>query len=818
MSRAIVGLVAIVSAMAGSMQTGRLNAVGPQPPSQAIRLQQRSAGHVLPASSPQRALLAQYCVSCHNERLKTAGLMLDKLDPERVGDAPAVWEKVVGKLRSRAMPPAGMPRPDEATFDAFASWLETALDRAAAITPNPGRSAAVHRLNRSEYTHAIRDLLSVEIDSASLLPGDDSGYGFDNIADVLSLSPALLDRYMLAAGKISRLAIGDPSIRPFVQTYRLSPTLLQEDRMSEDLPFGSRGGIAVRHLFPVDGEYLFKIVLQRFYGDGIRGLGERNQIEVRVDRARIKRFTVGADGPRTPWMAIANPTPYERTADEDLEVRVPVKAGRRLVAVTFVKKNSVTEGVLEPRLGVRPFEFTNDKDAEMGVDSVGISGPYNAKTPGDTSSRRQIFVCYPTGLQDEEPCAKRILYTLARRAYRRPVADNDVETLLGFYRAGRAKGSFEAGIQLALRAVLVDPDFLFRVERDPVNVPARTAYRVSDVELASRLSFFLWASIPDDQLLDLAARGKLKDPTVLEQQVRRMLGDTRSNALTSNFVGQWLHVRNMREVAPDPDAFPTFDENLREAFLNETELFVESQRREDRSVVDLLSANYTFVNERLARHYGIPNIYGNRFRRVTFPENTPRGGLLGHGSILTVTSYAHRTAPTLRGKWVLENLLGAPPPPPPANVPSLEENAKGSGKLLSVRERLEQHRRNPACASCHARMDPLGFALENFDAIGEWRATTEANTTIDASGALPGGVTFEGSAGLRDILLQRRDEFARGMTEKLLTYALGRGLEYYDLPAVRKIMREAAPNDYKWSSIIVSIVKSMPFQMRRTES
>jgi mono/diheme cytochrome c family protein len=818
MSRAIVGLVAIVSAMAGSMQTGRLNAVGPQPPSQAIRLQQRSAGHVLPASSPQRALLAQYCVSCHNERLKTAGLMLDKLDPERVGDAPAVWEKVVGKLRSRAMPPAGMPRPDEATFDAFASWLETALDRAAAITPNPGRSAAVHRLNRSEYTHAIRDLLSVEIDSASLLPGDDSGYGFDNIADVLSLSPALLDRYMLAAGKISRLAIGDPSIRPFVQTYRLSPTLLQEDRMSEDLPFGSRGGIAVRHLFPVDGEYLFKIVLQRFYGDGIRGLGERNQIEVRVDRARIKRFTVGADGPRTPWMAIANPTPYERTADEDLEVRVPVKAGRRLVAVTFVKKSSVTEGVLEPRLGVRTFEFTNDKDAEMGVDSVGISGPYNAKTPGDTSSRRQIFVCYPTGLQDEEPCAKRILYTLARRAYRRPVADNDVETLLGFYRAGRAKGSFEAGIQLALRAVLVDPDFLFRVERDPVNVPARTAYRVSDVELASRLSFFLWASIPDDQLLDLAARGKLKDPTVLEQQVRRMLGDTRSNALTSNFVGQWLHVRNMREVAPDPDAFPTFDENLREAFLNETELFVESQRREDRSVVDLLSANYTFVNERLARHYGIPNIYGNRFRRVTFPENTPRGGLLGHGSILTVTSYAHRTAPTLRGKWVLENLLGAPPPPPPANVPSLEENAKGSGKLLSVRERLEQHRRNPACASCHARMDPLGFALENFDAIGEWRATTEANTTIDASGALPGGVTFEGSAGLRDILLQRRDEFARGMTEKLLTYALGRGLEYYDLPAVRKIMREAAPNDYKWSSIIVSIVKSMPFQMRRTES
>jgi mono/diheme cytochrome c family protein len=777
---------------------------------------QRLASPTLQADaiSPQGAVLNRYCVTCHNDRLKTAGLALDKLDVNEVGADASVWEKVVQKLRSGAMPPAGRPRPDKTTYDSLVASLETSLDRAAEANPNPGR-APVHRLNRAEYTNAVRDLLGVEVDGRSLLPPDESGYGFDNIADVLSVSPALLDRYMIAAEKISRLAIGDPSMRPETQKYTVPYTLWQDDRMSEELPFGSRGGIAVRHHFPLDGEYQIKVVLQRAYQNPIRGLRERDDLEVRLDRQRIKLFTVGGDGPISRWAAVVRPSLYEQTADQGLEVRVHVKAGTRLVGAAFLEKSSVREGVLDPRPGVSSLAFARDRTAPMAVDSVQITGPYDGRMSDDTPSRRRIFVCYPAASHEEKACARKIVSTLARRAYRRPVTDIDVEPLLKLYDAGRAKGGFDEGIEFASRGILIDPEFLFRIERDPANAAPGTVYRLSDIELATRLSFFLWSTIPDEELLGLAERGKLKNPAILKQQVSRMLRDARSDALINNFFGQWLLLRNVRTRAPDPDAFPDFDENLREALERETELFVESQLREDRSVVDLLRANYTFLNERLARHYGIPNIYGNHFRRVTLRDET-RVGLLGQGSILTVTSYPNRTSPTQRGLWVLDHLLGAPPPPPPPDVPSLPEPKPGNAKFLTMRERMDQHRTNAVCASCHASMDPLGFALENFDGIGAWR-TFEGNTSIDASGTLPDGSKFEGPAGLRSILLSRQGQFVQTLTEKLLTYALGRGVEYYDAPAVRKIARESAAGDYRWSSVILGIVNSTPFQMRRLQ-
>ena len=754
-------------------------------------------------------VLDRYCVTCHSTRRLTAGLALDQLDVDNVSGHAATWEKVAAKLRSGAMPPAGMPRPDRATYDAFASWIETGLDRAAAAHPNPGHSA-LHRLNRAEYANAIRDILALEIDGRSLLPEDDSGYGFDNVADVLSVSPALLERYMSAAAKISRLAVGDPATRPVIQTYRSRPTLLQTDRMSEQLPFGSRGGIAVAHYFPVDGEYQLKIRLQRTHTNQIRGLGEPNRIEVRLDRARIKEFTVGGDGPRDPWSAVPSASLYEQTADDGLEIRLAVKAGTHAIGVSFPQKSGVPEGALEPRLSVGTYEYAGDRDSAMSVDSLQVSGPYNPKRPEETPSRARIFICSPTSTSDEEACARTILGTLARRAFRRPTVPDDIEALLVYYRAGRIKGSFDEGIELAIRAVLVDPDFLFRVERNPVQVAAGAAYPVTDIELASRLAFFLWSSVPDDELIDLAARRKLRDPAVQERQVVRMLADPRSRALIGNFAGQWLHLRNLRTVTPDPDTFPDFDDNLREALQRETELFVDSQLREDRSVIELLTANYTFVNERLARHYGLSGIYGSQFRKVTLSD-PHRGGLLGQAGILTVTSYPNRTSPTLRGKWMLENLLGAPPPPPPPNVPALEDTA--AGHPASVRERMELHRKNPVCASCHAQMDPLGLALENFDGIGAWR-TKEANSPIDASAALADGTKFEGLVGVRDLLVNRRERFASTVAEKLMTYALGRGLEYYDQPAIREILREAASNEYRWSSLITGIVKSVPFQMR----
>ena len=765
-----------------------------------------------------RAVLDQYCVTCHNDRARTAGLLLDQADVENVDQGPEVWEKVLKKLRAGAMPPAGMPRPDQATYDSFATYLETALDRAAAAHPDPGRPV-LHRLNRVEYTNAVRDLLAVDIDGNTLLPADDSRYGFDNIGEVLTVSPLLMERYMAAAGKISRLAIGEVDVLPVFETYNVPKYYVQDDCMDENLPLGSRGGIAVRHHFPLDGEYIIKVRLAKNSRDYIRGLGEPHHLDVRLDGVRVKRFTIGGEKHgrsagifSSAAMGDPKQETYERTADEILEARFPASAGPRMVGVAFIKETSVPEGPRLPRM--TQYDLLQYKGGAPGVGTISIGGPYNAKGMTETPSRRKIFVCRPDTVEQEEPCAREILSTLARRAYRRPLIEEDVETLLGFYKTGVNKGGFEEGIRRALARILVGPEFLFRIEFDPENVAPDTPDPISDLELASRLSFFLWSSIPDVQLLDLAERGKLKDPVILEQEVRRLLGDWRSKALVINFGGQWLQLRVLRSVSPDPENFPYFDDNLREAFRQETELFLESLLREDRSILDLLNADHTFVNERLARHYGIPDIYGSHFRRVELIQEQRRG-LLGKGSILTVTSYGNRTSPVLRGKWVLENILGTPPPPPPPNIPSLVESDR-DGKALSMREAMEQHRANPVCATCHNVMDPLGFAMENFDGTGTWR-TIDADAPIDPSGKLPDGTPFQGPVELQRVLIESKsEEFVNTVTEKLLTYALGRGVESYDAPAIRGIIREAAPDDYRWSSLILGIVKSTPFQMRRS--
>jgi mono/diheme cytochrome c family protein len=745
-----------------------------------------------------RALLDRYCVTCHNDKLKTAGLSLDIL---RLTDVPAhaeAWEKVIRKLRGGTMPPQGLPRPAAAASNALASWLETTVDSAAAARPNPGRTPALHRLNRAEYTNAIRDLLAVEIDGGALLPPDDSGYGFDNIADVLSVSPMLTERYLSAALKISRLAVGDPTIRPVTETFRISKYLKQEDRVSDDLPFGSRGGAAIRYYFPVDGDYVVKIFFDRTYDGRVRGLAEPHELEVRLDGAKVQQITVGgaemARGGRN-------------QAIDGTEVRFPATAGPKLLGVSFLKKSSQREGMLRPAYAVTSYEYAGDVNLPPAIGSLELRGPYDVRGPGASPSRERIFTCRA----NSEACARRILSALARRAYRRPVTDADIEPLLAFYHPARKIEGFDAGIEAALRRILVSPDFLFRVEQDPASAGPGDAYPVSDIELASRLSFFLWSSIPDDQLLDAAARGQLKQPAVLEQHVRRMLADPRSKALVANFAGQWLWVRNIRLHLPDPAIFPDFDENLRQALEREVHLFLESQIRDDHGVPELLTADYTFVNERLARHYGIPSVYGNHFRRITLADQA-RHGLLGKAGLLAVTSYPNRTSPVFRGKWLLENILGAPPPPPPPDVPALQENSAGPA-ALSVRQQMEQHRSNPACAACHKIMDPLGFALENFDAIGRWR-TTDGVSTIDPSGVLADGSRVDGPAALRDALLSRREEFVVTVAGKLLTYAIGRGAEYYDAPAIRRIVRAAAADDYRWSSIILGITTSVPFQMR----
>ena len=750
----------------------------------------RQSSSSAPAASPRqpRATLDTFCVTCHNARLRTAALQLDTVDVDRPGENAAVWEKVLRKLRAREMPPPGLPRPDHATYDSLANYLETALDRAAAVKPNPGRPAA-YRLSRFQYANAIRDLLALEIDVASLLPADDSGYGFDNIGDVLTVSPTLLEKYLSAAGRISRVAVGDPSLSATSTEYQIPPATVQTERESSDLPIGSRGGVAVRHHFPLDAEYVIKVRLQRGKdATTILNASEERDVDIRLDGRRIQLFRVGGPG----RVATGRGEP-----DDGLEVRVPVAAGPHVVATTFLKDTIKPEGVLDT---------AGDQAFFEGIGSVSIAGPYAARGPGDTPARRKIFVCRPERAADEHACATRIVTGLARRAYRRPIGTDEIPGLLTPYRLARQAGTFDDGIRLALQRILVSPDFLFRVEVDPPRTVPGMAYRISDLELASRLSFFLWSSGPDDELLTLAEKGELKDAAVLERQVARMLADTRANTLVANFVGQWLYLRNIEAVLPDPVAFPDFDENLRAALAGETRLFFESMLREDRSLVDLLTADYTFLNERLARHYGIPGVHGSELRRVTVTSDE-RKGLLGKGSVLTVTSYPNRTSPTLRGKWVLENLLGSPPPPPPPDVPSLKEGKEAS--VLTMRERMRMHQANPVCASCHVRMDPLGFALENFDGLGRWR------TGIDASGMLPDGTKIEGPAGLRRVLLEKKTEFVTTATERLLTYALGRGVEADDMPAVRAIVRDAARRDYRWSSLIMGIVKSVPFQMRR---
>ena len=750
-------------------------------------------------ATAHRATLNTYCVGCHGGPTPSAGLHLDTLDTASFETNGGTWEKMARKLRYREMPPAGIRRPDAATYDALVKYIETGRDRLAEVKPNPGRPT-LHRLNRTEYGNAVRDLLALEIDVAELLPADDIGYGFDNIGDVLQVSPVLLERYLSAARKISRAAVGDTTMPVSYQTYTIPHGLIQADRLGEAAPVGSRGGTIVRHLFPVDGEYEISVALQRSRDDEYLGLERERKLDLRLDDQRLQLFTIAENKKKVVLGAGTRP-------DAHLKIRMPVKAGTRELAATFLKDTMLQEGIIERvRDDVVQTYFE-------GVGSITVAGPFNVQGPGDTVTRNRIFVCHPSGAAEEQACATKILSNLAHRAYRRPAGAGDMTQLLALYKEGAQYGGFESGVRLALQKVLVSPEFLFREEVDPPGAAPGTVYKISDIELASRLSFFLWSSIPDDQLLAVAESGRLSDPSVLQGQVKRMLADPRSQALVKNFSGQWLYLRNVARISPDTAAFPNFDENLRQALAKETELLIESQVREDRSVADLLSTDYTFLNQRLAEHYGIKGIYGNEFRRVKL-EDPNRYGLLGQASILTVTSYPNRTAPTIRGKWVLEQLLGTPPPPPPPNVPSLKDDA--TAQKLTMRQRMEQHRANPTCAACHRQMDPLGFALENYDGLGSWRVSTAPGSgPIDSSGTLPDGTAFNGPAGLREVLMKKQDQFVETFTERLLTYALGRGVEEYDHAALRKIAHEAAADNQKWSSIILGIVNSTPFQMRR---
>jgi mono/diheme cytochrome c family protein len=760
------------------------------------------------ADVPYREVLDRYCVTCHNKRAKEppGGITLDTLDLGHVADAAETWEKVVRRLHAGTMPPQPARRPDAATYARLIGWLEGELDRGAAAAPNPGRPV-LHRLNRAEYANAIRDVLAVDVDTASMLPPDDSAYGFDNISDVLGVSPSLQERYLTAAKKVSALAVGDTTISAGSETYRIRQDLSQDQHL-DGLPLGTVGGIQVRHTFPLDGEYTFQVKLYRTNLNIVRGLQYPHDVEFTVDGQRVYLTTIG--GKDDLAAMFERPTDTGDLVDARLRVRVPVKAGPRTVSVAFVQDPAVEDST---RLQgyVRSSADNFDWAGRPHMQTLAITGPFNPTGPGDTPSRRRIFVCQPSRTNNERACAKDILTAVARRAYRKPVADVDLEPVLSFFDLGRREGGFERGVQMGIERILASPQFMFRLERDPVGAAPGVPYRISDLELASRLSFFLWSSVPDDELLAVAAAGKLKDPAMLERQTRRMLADPKAGALVSNFAGQWLQLRNVRSVQPNSDEFPDFDDNLRQAFKRETELFFESIMREDRNVLDLLRADYTFVNERLALHYGIPNIRGSRFRRVTVTDDA-RKGLLGQGSILAVTSHAERTSPVVRGKWVLENILGTPPAPPPPDVPALKDPAEGQ-KPRTMREQMAEHRANPVCASCHKVMDPIGFALENFDAVGAWR-TREPGGPIDASGQLADGTKIDGVVTLRNAVLSRPTVFVGTMTEKMLTYALGRGLSYADMPVVRAIVREAARNDYKFSSLVLGVVNSMPFQMR----
>jgi hypothetical protein len=753
---------------------------------------------------PQREVLDKYCVTCHNQRLKTGGLTLDTMDLGKVPAHADVWEKVIRKLRSGTMPPAGMPRPDAATYQKFAAWLEQQIDQSS--EPYAGRPI-LHRLNRAEYANAVRDLLALDIDAASLLPPDDSAFGFDNISDALGVSPALQEHYLDAALKIGALAVGDPKIAPGSETWRIRQDLSQDEHVN-GLPLGTLGGTVVRYNFPLDGEYSFQANLYRTNLNIMRGLESPHQVEFSVDGRRIHLASMG--GAEDLASLFQKPTDTGDAVDARLRVRVPITAGPHVVTVAFLQDPDAVEPArLQPyiRSSVDNFDWSGSPHLQ----SLTIAGPFHPAGAKDTPSRRRIFICHPNKQTSEDACARQIVATLARRAYRQPVDAPDLETLMKFYQSGKGDGGFDGGIEFALERILASPRFLFRVERDPAGVTAGGSHRISDFELASRLSFFLWSSIPDDELLRLASEGKLENPAVLDRQVRRMLADPKSQALVDNFAGQWLQLRNLRNVQPNSDLFPDFDDNLRQSFRRETELLFESMVQEDRSVLDLLTADYTFVNERLARHYGVPDIYGSRFRRVAITDDARRG-LLGQGSILALTSHAERTSPVVRGKWILENILGTPVPPPPPDVPALKGNQEGE-KPRTMREQMAEHRANPVCASCHKAMDSIGFAMENFDAVGAWR-TRDAGQLIDATGELSDGTKVDGVVTLRKALVSRPELFSGTMTEKMLIYALGRGLDYRDMPAVRAILRDASRTNYRFSTLILGVVHSTPFQMR----
>ncbi|HKE85134.1 MAG TPA: DUF1592 domain-containing protein [Vicinamibacterales bacterium] len=808
---------------------------------QAPPAQSRSRSASAP-TSPITAVVDTYCLTCHNQKLRTAGLVLEGVDAAHPGANAEIWERVIAKLRSGAMPPPGLPRPDSKTYDTAATWLENEIDRTWVATPNPGRASAVQRLNRTEYNNAIRDLLALDIDVKPLLPGDDTADGsFDNVADVLNISTAHLERYLSVARQVTRLAVGLPPSSPPVETFDIPIHVVQDDRQSEDLPFGSRGGIAVHYAFPTDGEYAIKVRLRRQYQDYIMGMGWPQQLDVRLDGKLLKRFTVGGGARGRPAAAsyagdgepgFAGDPEWEKymqlTGDTGLDIRLPVSAGPHIVGVSFVREVWEPEGLPQPVQRGRVIANDQIYMDYASVGSVQIAGPYqpSATTVTDTPSRRALFVCRPRRETEERACATRILSRMARLAYRRPATKADLETLMTFFDQGRRDGaSFDAGVQFALERVLVDPDFLLRVRRDRSGppkggpyVPQGVPYALTDLEVASRLSFFLWNSIPDERLLDVAERGELTKPQVLEQQTRRMLADPKAiSAFVDGFAAQWLNLRRVDEVVVHPDFYPNYDESLLDAFKTETRMFVASTLREDRSVLDLLRADYTFVNERLARHYGLTGIAGSRFRRVTLPDPNQRGGLLAQGALLATTSYPDRTSPVLRGKWLLNNIFGIAVPQPPPGVNTNLPETKPGAPPASIRERLAQHRTSPTCASCHSVIDPMGFALEHFDAIGGWRTVDESGKPVDSSGTTPNGSKVDGLASLRALLLQKRDQFPRTITEKLLAYALGRRLEYSDRPAVRTIVREAAASDYRWSSIVLGIVRSPTFLTRTTE-
>jgi hypothetical protein len=802
----------------------------------ALQTQPGSVPTQAPVSA--RATLDKYCVTCHNQKLRTAGLALDTLDLTNPGANPDVWEKVIAKLQQGSMPPAGRPRPDAATYHAVATSLEDDVDREWAANPNPGRIGAVHRLNRAEYNNAVRDLFALDLDVKPLLPGDETADGsFDNFASSLSISAAHLERYASVARQVTRLATGLPPTTPGFDRYEVPLHIIQDDRQSEDLPLGSRGGISVHYNFPVDGEYLIKVRLQREYQDYLKGMGWAQKLDVRLDGKLLKRFSVGGEAPGRPAAAsyagsgepnFAGDPEWEKymqiTGDAGLEVRVQVSAGPRVVGVSFVRELWEPEGIPQPVQRARVIADDNVYMDYANVYAVQIGGPFKTAGPAeDTPSRRVIFICQPRVVAEEEACATKILSRVARLAYRRQVTKADIDALLPFFKSGRLDGkSFDAGIQFALERMLVDPDFLLRVYRDPAAPkdvkPGLAAYRLSDIDIASRLSFFLWSSIPDDRLLTLAERGQLTNPPTLEREVRRMLADPRAtDALVNNFAAQWLNLRRVEEVVVDPVKYPNYDLSLMQAFRKETELFVGSTIRENRPVADLLDADYTFVNEKLARHYGIPGVYGTRFRRVTLPNHDERGGLLAEGALLATASYPDRTSPVLRGKWLLNNIFGLPIPAPPPGVDTNIDNKPGAASK-TIRERLEQHRQNPTCNSCHSVIDPLGFSLENFDVIGGWRTVDEKGRPVDTSGTTLAGTTVDGLTGLRALLLGNPEQFPRTVTEKLMAYALGRMLEYSDKPAVRMIVRDAAPQHYSWSSIILGIVESPPFLMRASRT